>query len=63
MNVQVLLNVLNVLKVISSQLMDQSAISNVVIIVLHVTIKTQIDVCLAIQVLILIKLLENVLPI
>ena len=63
MNAQVLLNVSNVLKVISFQLMDQSAISNVVTIVLLVTIKTQINVCLAIQVLILIQLLENVLPI
>lgn len=62
MNVQVLQNVSNVLKVTSSQLMDQNAISNVVTTVLLATVKTLINVCLATQVLILIKLLENVLP-
>lgn len=62
MNVQVLQSASNVLRVTSSQLMDQNAISNVVTTVLLATVKTLINVCLATQVLILIKLLENVLP-
>lgn len=62
MNAQALQSVSNVLKVTSSQLMDQNAISNVVTTVLLATVKTLINVCLATQVLILIKLLENVLP-
>lgn len=62
MNAQVLRSVSNVLKVTSSQLMDQNVISNVVTAVLLATVKTLINVCLATQVLILIKHLENVLP-
>lgn len=62
MNVQVLQSVSNVLKVSSSQKMDQNVISNVVITVLLATVKTLINVCLATQVLILTKLLENVSP-
>lgn len=62
MNAQVLQSVSNALKVTSSQLMDQNVISNVVITVLLATVKTLINVCLATQVLILIKHLENVLP-
>lgn len=52
MNAQALQSVSNVLKVTSSQLMDQNAISNVVTTVLLATVKTLINVCLATQVLI-----------
>lgn len=62
MNVQVQLNVLNVLKVILLQLMDQNVKLNAVTIVLLAIAKTQINVCLATQALSLIQLLENVSP-